>query len=172
MHELQMVALLASLAVCCPADAGDMNPSTPAAEAASPSAPPCNADVPVAKFELKVAQDGKTEADVVASPSLCGPGARVGIHHIPPVSVDSRQLDSSNALDVELSIERAGRPGLFLVSLETKRLDATRPTQTGPGIPVANVITRSWSGVVSLKPGEEMTVLKDGGQVATMRRAQ
>ena len=172
MYQLKTSAFLAALILCSYAHAGDGGTTASATAVANASAAPCNAEPAIARFELKIIQDGKTEADLMASPSLCGPGARVGINHIPSVSVDSRQVDPSNALNVELSIDPAGRPGPFLVSLETRRLDTMHPIQTAPGMAVANVATRSWSGVVSLKPGEEMTILKDGGQVATMRRVQ
>ncbi|WP_109127389.1 hypothetical protein [Dyella sp. C11] len=172
MYQLKFGTFLVALILCSTTCASDAGTTLPAGEAANAAAAPCNAESAIAKFELKVIQDGKTEADVIASPSLCGPGARVGIHHIPSVAVDSRQVDPSNALDVELSIDRAGRSGPFLLSLETKHLDAAHPIQTAPGAAIANVATRSWSGAVSLKPGDEMTILKDGGQVATVRRVQ
>jgi hypothetical protein len=172
MYQLKAVAFLIPLILCSSAYANDTTTSATTEETSNLAASPCSADTAIARFELKVIQDGKIEADLMASPSVCGVGARVGIHHIPSVFVDSRQIDPSNALDVELSIERAGRPGPFLVSLETKHLDTAHPIQTAPGITTASVATRSWSGVVSLKPGEEMTILKDGGQVATMRRVQ
>jgi hypothetical protein len=172
MYQLKTVAFLTALILCSCAYASDASAPAPAAQVVNSVAPPCNAEAAIAKFELKVIHDGKMEADLMASPSLCGPGARVGIHHIPSVSIDSRQVDASSALDVELMIERPGGQGPFLLSLETKHLDTAHPIQTAPGMATANVATRSWTGVVSLNPGEEMTILKDGGQIATMRRVQ
>lgn len=172
MYQLKITAFFAALMVCFQAYASDASASAPAGEAANAAVPSCKTELAIARFEMKVAQDGKTEADVMASPGVCGPGARVRIQHIPTVAVDSRQVDPSNALDVELSIEPVGRPGPFLVSIETKHLDVAHPVQTGQGTSMANLEARAWSGVVSLKPGEEMTLLKDGGQVATLRRVQ
>ncbi|MFC4526730.1 hypothetical protein ISN76_04780 [Dyella halodurans] len=173
MYQLKFVTFLAGLILCSYTYASGVNTPAPAEDATNPAASPCNAGaLAIARFELRVVQDGKTEADLMASPSVCGPGARIGIHHIPSVAIDSRQVDPSNALDVELSIEPVGRPGPFLVSLETRHLDTNHPIQTAPGMATANVATRSWSGVVSLKPGEELTILKDGGQIATVRRVQ
>lgn len=173
MYQLKTVAFLGALMVCTSTYASDTTAPAPAGPAATFEVPACNAEAAIARFELKVVQDGRTEADLIASPAICGPGSRVGVHHIPSSSFDSRQIDASNALDVEFSIERVGHQGgSFLVSVETRRLDTSHPIQSAPGMSTANLATRSWSGVVSLKPGEELTILKDGGQVATMRRVQ
>jgi len=172
MYPLKAVTFVAALVLCSHAYAGDTTPATTTGNTSGATTPPCRGDADIAKFELKVIQDGKTEADLMASPSVCGLGSRVGIHLIPPTPVDGRQVDASNTLDVEWSIEPAGRQGEFMVSLETKHLDAAHSTQATPGMVVSNLARRAWSGVVALKPGEEMTILKDGGQVVTMRRTQ
>lgn len=173
MYRLHVATLFVGLLICAGVSANEAAVPAPPGNPLNASMPPCNAEAAIAKFELKVMQDGKPEADLVASPSSCGSGARVAIQHIPSVPFDARQVDASNALDVEWLVERVARPdGSFMVSLETKHLDSTHSIQAAPGLTTANLVRRSWSGVVSLKPGEEMTILKDGGQVATMRRVQ
>ncbi|WP_430390468.1 hypothetical protein [Dyella sp. 20L07] len=173
MYQLKAVTFLTALALCSYTYASDTGAPAPAGDTSNLAALPCNAATGIARFELKIIQDNKTEADLMASPALCGFGSRVGIHHIPSTPTDSRQVDASNTLDVELSIERAGgQSGSFLVSLETRHLDIAHPVQVAPGMATANLATRSWSGVVALKPSEEITILNDGGQVATMRRIQ